>query len=342
MDGFFVINPNGEICDSTTTACEILQISQEELHQKNLADWLRPTESAYWNMCQKRFSEGIPGSYTFRFPYRDSGIFITGNFSTHPSNPKNTRFQFHKTEEENSPKVRELKKALNDFTYIVSHDLNAPVRAVKTLSTWIVQDNFDQLDKNGQEQLQLLEKKAGVLSGLIDGVLQYSRIGRFVQPDSDFSIDEILDQVIKEVDNPFEIPINYPNNLPLFRADRLRIYQLFLFIIDNSIRYNDKKEKGLIEVFYQPNEDYFLFEIKDNGIGIQERHFEKIFKIFQKLHTDESRTGMGLTLSQKIIKLYGGTIEISSEPGNFTLIRLIFPKKIASPRKITPSTTTTP
>ena len=216
---------------------------------------------------------------------------------------------------------------LKDFAYIVSHDLKAPLRAIHSLASWLEDDYADVLDEMGLEQLQLLQSRAVRMHNFIEGILEYSRIGRVKEQWVKVNLSESIKNIIDML-NPAEyIQIEIPEVLPTVYGEKVRIEQVFLNLISNSIKYNDK-ESPIISINWQEKNNRYYFEIEDNGQGIKEKHFNKIFQIFQTLQSRDAieSTGIGLTIVKKVVELHNGKISVKSEYGIGTTMAFSFPK----------------
>ena len=224
----------------------------------------------------------------------------------------------HKQSEEKKAQllmeVEIINKELKDFAYIVSHDLKAPLRAISTLANWITTDYSDKLDDDGKEQLELLIRRAGRMHSLINGILEYSKVGRIKEERTRVDINQLVMEVIDMLAPPKHITITIENKLPLLLCERTRITEVFQNLISNAITYMNKPE-GLIRIACVEDYGYWKFSISDNGPGIKEIYFDRIFQIFQTLspRDEHESTGVGLTLVKKIITMYGGNIRVESE-----------------------------
>ncbi len=216
--------------------------------------------------------------------------------------------------------LKKYRQELDDFAYIISHDLKAPIRAIMTLSEWIAEDYAELVDEEGKKQFELLKNRSLRIHNLIDGVLSYSRIGRFVNPSSTFDLNIIIQKVFKELKLDENYHLIIPTDLPKLFADELRTYELFYFLIKNAATFNDKEQK-LIKLIYKQEGEFLKFEIQDNGIGIEQRHIDEVFKIFRSLHDKKENLGLGLTLARRIIEMYKGEIELISIPNEGTKVR---------------------
>jgi len=222
-------------------------------------------------------------------------------------------------EEKREKLLKQLEKAnreLQDFAYIVSHDLKAPLRAIGSLAHWLEEDYGEALDQDGMTQLQLLQGRVKRMHELINGILDYSRVGRTNTEAANIDLEKYVRRTIELIAPPTHIKVNIVGEWPHMMLNKVRIQQVFQNLIGNGVKYMDK-EQGEIEVGAEKREKDWLFWIKDNGPGIDEKYFEKVFRIFQTLNPrDEIEgTGIGLSIVKKIINLYQGEIWVTSELG---------------------------
>jgi PAS domain S-box-containing protein len=218
---------------------------------------------------------------------------------------------------------------LKDFAYIVSHDLKAPLRGIKTLVDWITADSGDKLSEENKEQMNLLTNRVNRMHNLIDGILQYSRIGRVEGEATQVNLSEAVPEVIDMLAPPANITITIENELPTIVFEPTRIRQVFQNLISNAVKYMDKP-KGLIKVGCIDEDKFWKFYVADNGPGIEEKHFEKIFQMFQTLapRDEFESTGVGLTVTKKIVELYKGKIWLESKVSEGTTFFFTLPKQI--------------
>ena len=227
-------------------------------------------------------------------------------------------------------KVDNINKELRDFASIVSHDLKAPLRGIKSLATWILDDCSDKLGKQANEQMNLLLHRVEKMHNLIEGVLQYSRAGRSEEQAVQVNLDTFLPEAIDMIAPPENISITIENTMPVIECAETHIMQLFQNLLNNAIKYMDKP-KGQIKVGCNEQDGFWKFSIADNGPGIEEKYFEKIFKMFQVLSASEDveSTGVGLTVAKKIVEFYGGNIWVESEIGKGSTFFFTLPKQRA-------------
>jgi PAS domain S-box-containing protein len=227
-------------------------------------------------------------------------------------------------------RTRELEisnNELKEFAFIISHDLKAPLRAVSQLACWLAQDYEDKIDKAGQEQFQLLIGRVKRMDQLINGILQYSRIGRSQDKNESIDLNDILPDIIDSLAPPEHIQIRIINRLPIIFRDRVRIVQLFQNLLSNAIKFMNKPQGEVIISSVDAGE-YWQFSLSDNGPGIDDKYFDKIFQLFQTLQPRDEleSTGIGLTLVKKIVDLYGGKIWVTSQVGKGAAFHFTIPK----------------
>lgn len=209
---------------------------------------------------------------------------------------------------------------LQDFAYIVSHDLKAPLRGINQLATWISEDYESLLAEEGRRQLALMRERVTRMYALIDGILLYSRIGQFQEQRQEVDLQVIATDAINMLAPPEHIRISIEGTLPFVLAEKVRMQQLFQNILSNAIKFMDKPQ-GRIVISSKCENHICTITITDNGPGIEEKYHQKIFQIFQTLNTmpqNKDSTGIGLSLVKRIVELHGGTINVHSKVGEGT------------------------
>ncbi|MDD5300140.1 MAG: CHASE3 domain-containing protein [Gallionella sp.] len=238
-------------------------------------------------------------------------------------------------EEQRALLVHELESAneeLRNFGYVVSHDLKAPLRAIGSLADWISTDYADKFDDEGKEHMRLLIGRVRRMDGLIDGILQYSRVGRVKETIVAVDINQLVREVIDLLAPPKNITISIGNSLPTIMTEPTRIQQVFQNLLSNAIKYMDKPD-GEIRIACVAEGRQWKFSIADNGPGIDQQHFEKIFQLFQTLAPRDrvESTGVGLALVKKIVEMYGGRIWLESTLGRGSTFFFTLPQMAAIP-----------
>ena len=226
--------------------------------------------------------------------------------------------------ERRNEELHQSNKELDDFAYIASHDLKEPLRGIHNFSNFLLEDYSDKLDDEGRSKLETLMRLTRRMETLIDSLLQFSRLGRV-----DLAVDRVdLNEIVAEILDSLaislqqeKIEVRVPRRLPSVRSDRVRVGEIFYNLVVNAMKYNDKPEKW-IEVGWRENAaGPPVFYVRDNGIGIPEKHHDAVFRIFKRLHGRDKfggGTGAGLTIVKKIVERHHGKIWLESSPDQGT------------------------
>ena len=227
----------------------------------------------------------------------------------------------------NALKDLEKKNAeLDQFAYVVSHDLKAPLRAINNLAEWIVED-MPEMPDEVRSNFGLLRGRILRMENLINGVLEYSRIGRTKIEKETTDLKKMLNQIVDFVVPVEGFEISIADNMPIIETEKILLQQVFSNLISNSVKYNDKPI-GEIECLYESLDDFHQFTVKDNGPGIAEEYRKKVFEVFQTIEARDKKesTGIGLSIVKKIIEEKAGRIYIESENDNGTSFIFTLPK----------------
>jgi signal transduction histidine kinase len=223
--------------------------------------------------------------------------------------------------------LRRSNEELDQFAYITSHDLRAPLRGIANLSQWIEEDMGDRFTPEAHQQMELLRGRVHRMEAMIDGILEYSRVGRLSVASERFDVGVLLAEVIDLLAPPPErFRIDVGDGMPVVEGHKLRLQQVFLNLIGNALKHHDKPT-GRIVVGCRDADGLYEFSVSDDGPGIEPQYHEKIFVIFQMLQPRDKveGTGVGLSLVKKIVEAEGGTITVESEPGRGTTFRFTWP-----------------
>ncbi len=221
---------------------------------------------------------------------------------------------------------------LNEFTYIVSHDLKAPLRAVNNLSDWIAEDLDIPADSAIGKQITLLQARVAKMHALIDGLLQYSRADRGETPIESVQVEALVQDVVEALDLPPQFTVHIAEGMPTIETQRLLLQQVFSNLISNSYQHHTRKDgKVVVSARQLSHSDqykfsHYEFAVADDGPGIDPDYHEHIFKIFQTLSADKpNSTGIGLSIVKKIVENRGGTLRIASQVGEGTTFYFTWP-----------------
>lgn len=222
---------------------------------------------------------------------------------------------------------------LDQFAYVVSHDLKAPLRGIEVASRWVEEDMGTQLPPKVQEYLVMMRIRVHRMENLINGILALARISRSNQIKEDVDVNMLLSEVSDMLAPPAGFKIDVQDDLPVLHTIRIQLQQVFSNLINNAIKYHDKAA-GLIQVRYHETEDFHVFSVSDDGPGIDPAYHDRIFVIFQTLQERDAveSTGVGLTIVKKIVEWQGGTIWVSSEPGHGSIFTFTWPKEVEEAR----------
>jgi light-regulated signal transduction histidine kinase (bacteriophytochrome) len=205
---------------------------------------------------------------------------------------------------------------LERFAYIASHDLQEPLRMVSSYTQLLEKRYKDRLDADANEFIDYAVNGAKRMQQLITDLLAYSRISTrgksFETTDIGKSLDTAIDNLAMSIRETGAVITRDP--LPSVMADGSQLVQVFQNLLDNAIKFHGE-EPPRIHVAAEKKRGEWVFSVRDNGIGIDPQYFERVFIVFQRLHSQEYRgTGIGLSIVQKIVHRHGGRIWIKSEP----------------------------
>lgn len=205
-------------------------------------------------------------------------------------------------------------RELESFSYSVSHDLRAPVRAISGFATMLREDHRDGLDDEARRKLDIICSQADKMNALIDGLLSYSRLGRadIVADDLDMTglARRAFDRLLQNADRHGEGIEFRLKELPAARGDRGLIEQVWIHLLSNAIKFSSKTDRPIIEVESTTEDDVSVYLVRDNGAGFDPNYQSKLFGLFQRLHdeSDFPGTGVGLALVHRIVTRHGGRI----------------------------------
>lgn len=214
---------------------------------------------------------------------------------------------------EQSKKLLELAvKELEAFSYSVSHDLQAPLRAISGFSQAIVEDYSSKLDPEGQRYLKLIQENSHLMGRLIQDLLSFSRLGRQQMGLSEIDMEKLAKDVFEGLKSqmPNRIIQFTLGSLPKARGDLAMIRQVFVNLLSNAMKFTGGRKVATIEVGYRKEGNEGFYYVKDNGAGFDMRYVDNLFGVFQRLHTVEEfeGTGIGLALVKRIITRHGGRV----------------------------------
>ena len=215
---------------------------------------------------------------------------------------------------ERTQNLERTNEQLERFSYLVSHDLKAPLRGILTLIDWITTDSSDLLNEPLQANISLLKNRARLMQNLIDRILEYSRAGHGSKETEPVDFNEIVAEVIELIQPPENIDITISTPLPTVIMGKTHAFQIFQNLLSNAVKYIDKPH-GVIRLNCERLDGFWKLSVADNGPGIEEQHFDNVFVMFKTLGpkiTHES-TGVGLAIVKEVVDQYGGQVGVESE-----------------------------
>ncbi|WP_103192313.1 GAF domain-containing sensor histidine kinase [Formosa algae] len=255
-------------------------------------------------------------------------LFVYANMLVNVRQRKETELRIQAQERKKEELLQHLSlqnEALNEYAHVVSHDLKAPLINIHTLIGWYMEDHQDTLSAQQLKPLEQVLFNVEKMDFLIRGILDYSTIERLESDDTTIDFNVIITDVLQTLLVPSHIQIQVQDHLPKYRGNTWRFKQVFQNLIQNGIKYNDKPT-GEISIGCTETADDLTFSIRDNGMGIHSNYFDKIFKVFTKLESTGSSSGIGLSIVKKIISHYHGEIWLESTEGAGSTFYFTLPK----------------
>ncbi|WP_185964094.1 PAS domain-containing protein [Flavobacterium gawalongense] len=208
-------------------------------------------------------------------------------------------------------KLIEINKELESFSYSVSHDLRAPLRAINGYAQILNEDYGKKLDQEGMRILETIRSNATKMGTLIDDLLAFSRLGRKEIQKTEVDMDKLIESVINEMNKSIthKAEINTAN-LHKVKADYRLLHQVMFNLVSNAIKYSSKGENPVVRISSEEKNGDIVFSVNDNGAGFDMQYADKLFGVFQRLHSHEEfkGTGVGLAIVQRIITKHGGKV----------------------------------
>ncbi len=263
-----------------------------------------------------------------RFPvYDDDGrVVAVGTISHDITQRKRAEEALQMQAEE----LERINAELQQLAHAVSHDVAAPLRVIRYGARTLKQDYKDSLDETAKEMLGYVVEEATWMQRLIDDLREYARVHTRGRPFALTDCEEVLAQVLRhlalEVEDTGAVVTHDP--LPTVMADEAQLVQLFQNLIGNGLKYHGE-DPSQVHVAVEDDDANWVFAVRDNGIGIDPQHFERIFEIFQRLHTREEYdgTGVGLAVCQRIVQRHGGRIWVASDVGQGSTFYFTLPQE---------------
>ncbi len=367
--GYFTMNKDGIILKVNLTGATLLGSDRANLYKKAFIQFIEPEcRNKFHHHIMKVLDDGTKETVELKLIKMDKNLFYAkletikvqdenGNFkefrialtdttvqkdaekalhdrNAHIHKMLNVEINEHEEAEIKLEKLIEKYKISNQeleqFAYVSSHDLKEPLRMITSFLQLLQQRYSDELDDDANDFINYAVDGAKRMDMMINDLLEYSKIGSTERKYEYLQSEKILEKVLKNLKPTIEKTnsIITQDPLPLIYANEYMMIQLFQNIISNAIKYNGEKTPE-VHISAENIDDEYIFSVKDNGIGIDQKHLEKIFKIFQRLHTREQYegTGIGLAISKRIIQKHRGKIWVESELGKGTTFYFTIPNQ---------------
>lgn len=226
--------------------------------------------------------------------------------------------------------MRELERSnseLDQFAYVASHDLKAPLRVIDNASRWLEEDLADHFDEDTRESMDLLRNRVARMERLLEDLLQHSRIGRIAPPTTMISGPDLVEEIRSLAGTPGTFTLEVANSMSRIMVQKMPLQTVLLNLVANAIKHHDRDHPHIrIAVLETPR--MHIFTIEDDGPGIAPRYHKKVFELFQTLQPRDrvDSSGMGLAMVRKHVDVVGGTIELISDGKRGTTFRLHWPR----------------
>lgn len=348
--GIGQVKPDGHWLRVNRKLCAILGWSADELLEKTIQEVTHPAHLER-SMAKARELVANPALSTYQMEkqyLRKDGSAVWINHTVSLVRDEQGKPKYYISVIEDIQKRKEMEdalrertellvrsnKELDDFAYIASHDLKEPLRGIMSYSTFLLEDYGEQFGGEVRDRLRTIGDLAGRLSNLTDDLLTFSRVGRLELACRPVDINTLVEDVLATLRVTLErenVWVRIPKPLPTVVCDAVRMREVYYNLISNAVKYNDKPEKwveiGALRPWNDPERS--VFYVCDNGIGIRDKHVDKVFTMFKRLHSGNKfggGTGAGLAIVKKIIERHEGHIWLESAEGEgsiffFTIVQ---------------------
>lgn len=350
-DLLLIYDLDGYLIDANQTFLDQLSYSREQLLALTVGDVESDWTPQKLNKLSEPLRVGIPIYYDSTYRRRDGSTIPVDihlsliEVNNHPcilalardlTESKVAQARLQNRLREQDSEIARLTRELKAFSYSVSHDLRAPLRAIRGFAHIIARRHWDSLNEESQHFLDLILEAGSHMDQLVLDLLAYSRLSRRTVRYQEVDLTNLLNQVILDLSEPIErnqARINRPAEMPVIKTDPSLMQQIFNHLIENAIRYHRPDLTARVSITCRQEADRIVIGIADNGLGIPAQYHAKVFTMFQQLHHKgvHEGNGIGLSLVKKAVELLSGSIEIESVEGQGTTFWIMLPYPPASP-----------
>jgi PAS domain S-box-containing protein len=325
--GIVEFDKDDHVILANTYIRNLLGFPMDELLGKSIGDLATAEDRPLVDEATKKLHDGrlAIGDYETRYVHRN-GSPIWVHVTVAPILCGDGKFLGSIGTIENITKRKQAEEALarsnhdlEQFANIVSHDLREPLRMVEAFGSLLAQRHAEKLDGKAREYLAYITGGAKRMATLINGLLEYSRVDRGAYIASDTNTHDVVNGVLSNLRVAIDTAhaAIHVGPMPVVSGNPTQLLQLFQNLVENAIKYRKADVTPEISIGAERQDDRWLFKVTDNGLGIDPKHHERIFELFQRLHAEEeySGVGIGLAVSKKIVERHGGRIWVESTPG---------------------------
>jgi signal transduction histidine kinase len=230
--------------------------------------------------------------------------------------------------EERTADLERSNRELDQFAYVASHDLRAPLRAIALLTRWIQEDAFDLLPTASQAHLTKLQQRIQRMDTLLSDLLAYSRAGRQRHPPERVESAVLVKQIVDLLGLPAYFTVTMQEPMPVLYTEQVALAMVLRNLIGNAFKHHHRPDGGQVLVTAREEAEWVEFVVTDDGPGIEAQYHERIFGVFQMLkpRDEVEGSGMGLALVKRLVEMRGGVIAVESVPGHGSTFRFTWPK----------------
>lgn len=344
-DAFFAVDKNWIVTYWNNVAEEVLSTPRETIVGENLWDIFKDAmDLKFYEQYHIAMEENKTVSFEEYYPAFETWFEVSAYpsmdglsvFFRDITERKETEKQLLELNKELVKQKRQLEvsnKELEQFAFVASHDLQEPLRMVTSFLTQLEKKYGNELDERAKKYIWFATDGAKRMRQIILDLLNYSRIGRVETNPGPVDLNNIMQTIVRDFNKTIEEKNAEANwdSLPVITADESSMQSVMRNLIGNALKYHEDGMHPVIDVKGEETDRSFKISVTDNGIGIAPEYKEKIFQIFQRLHTNEeySGTGIGLAICKKIIENHGGSISVTSDEGEGSTFTFEIPKGAA-------------
>ncbi|MCL4461069.1 MAG: CHASE3 domain-containing protein [Nitrospirae bacterium] len=356
--GYHSVDENGTFLRINETELEWLGYRREEIEGvKSIFDLVCPEDQSRYREVFQGMLRGEPvRDLRLRFVRKDGSLLpvllnasvlrdVSGKFlstrgvlldMTEKLGDEEKILDLNRTLLERNIQLEVTNGELEGFSYSVSHDLRAPLRAIDGFSRILEDDYAGKLDAEGERVIGVIRNNTRKMSNLIDDLLAFSRMGKkafsWTLVDMNELVREILSGILSARENETAVEV-FTSDLPPAWGDRTLLTQVWTNLLSNAVKFSGKSDKPSVHVDGTTESEEIVYTVRDNGVGFDMQYYEKLFKVFQRLHSQAEfpGTGVGLAIVQRVISRHGGQVWGESVPGEGATFHFSLPKRTGPP-----------